>query len=92
MLGWSVSGLLATNAFAGYIATFLGDEKGIGSLIVGLSPDGMIKNISYNALTNFNVGLAGCVSRMEIEVLELSICVIVLLVLSFIAFQRRDIA
>ncbi len=92
LLGWSVSGLLATYAFAGYIATFLGDEKGIGSLIVGLSPDGMIKNISYNALTNFNVGLAGCVSRMEIEVLELSICVIVLLVLSFIAFQRRDIA
>ncbi len=92
LLGWSVSGLLATYAFAGYVATFLGDEKGIGSLIVSLSPDGMIKNISYNALTNFNVGLAGCVDRMSIEVLKLSACVIVLLVLSFIAFRRRDIA
>ncbi|MGA9139505.1 MAG: ABC transporter permease subunit [Methanocella sp.] len=92
LLGWSVSGLLATYAFSGYIATFLGDEKGIGAIIVSLSPDGMIKNISYNALTNFNVGLAGSISRMEIEVLKLSVCVIVLLVLSFVAFQRRDIA
>jgi hypothetical protein len=92
LLGWSVSGLLATYAFAGYIATFLGDEKGIGALIVSLSPDGMIKNISYKALTNFNLGIEGWIHYMGIEVLKLSVCVIVLLVLSFIAFQRRDIA
>ena len=72
LLAWTVSGLMATYAFAGYIGTFLGDEKGIGSLIVGLSPDGMIKNISYKALTNFNVDLAGCIDNMEIEVLKLA--------------------
>jgi ABC-2 type transport system permease protein len=92
LLAWTVSGLMATYAFSGYIGTFLGDEKGIGSLIVGLSPDGMIKNISYNALTNFNVDLWGCIDRLEIEVLKLAIITAVLLVLSFIAFRRRDIA
>ena len=92
LLAWSVSGLLATYAFAGYIATFLGDEKGLGSLIVSLSPDGMIKNISYNALTNFNLDLWGCLDRMGLETFKLAAIVIVLLVLSFVAFQRRDIA
>jgi ABC-2 type transport system permease protein len=92
LLAWTVSGLMATYAFSGYIATFLGDEKGIGSLIVSLSPDGMIKNISYNALTNFNVDLWGCLDRLQIEVLKLAVIMIVLLVLSFVAFRRRDIA
>lgn len=92
LLAWTVSGLMATYAFSGYIATFLGDEKGIGSLIVSLSPDGMIKNISYDALTNFNVDLWGCLDRLQIEVLKLAVIMIALLVLSFVAFRRRDIA
>jgi ABC-2 type transport system permease protein len=92
LLAWTVSGLMATYAFSGYIATFLGDEKGIGSLIVSLSPDGMIKNISYNALTNFNVDLWGCLDRLQIEVLKLAVIMIALLLLSFVAFRRRDIA
>jgi ABC-2 type transport system permease protein len=92
LLAWTVSGLMATYAFSGYIGTFLGDEKGIGGLIVDLSPDGMIKNISYKALTNFNLDLDVCISNMGPDVLKLAVIALVLLVLSFIAFRRRDIA
>ena len=92
LLAWTVSGLMATYIFAGYIGTFLGDEKGIGNLIVGLSPDGMIKNISYKALTNFNLDLGTCFDNMVPEVLKLAALAIGLLVLAFIAFRRRDIA
>jgi ABC-2 type transport system permease protein len=92
LLAWTVSGLMATYAFSGYIGTFLGDEKGIGGLIVDMSPDGMIKNISYKALTNFNIDLSTCIDNMLPEVLKLAGIAIVLLVLSFIAFRRRDIA
>jgi|AGTN01.3.fsa_nt_gi ABC-type transport system involved in multi-copper enzyme maturation, permease component len=91
LLAWTVSGLMATYTFAGYIATFLGDEKGIGNLIVGLSPDGMIKNISYKALTNFNLDIDTCISNMVPEALKLAVIAAVLLVLSFVAFNRRDI-
>ncbi len=92
LLAWTVSGLMATYIFAGYIGNFLGDEKGIGNLIVSLSPDGMIKNISYKALTNFNLDLGTCFDNMVPEVLKLAAIAIGLLVLAFIAFRRRDIA
>ena len=92
LLAWTVSGLMATYAFSGYIGTFLGDEKGIGGLIVGMSPDGMIKNISYKALTNFNIDLTVCIENVGPEVLKLAGIAVVLLVLSFVAFRRRDIA
>ena len=92
LLSWTISGLMATYAFSGYIGTFLGDEKGIGGLIVNLSPDGMIKNISYKALTNFNLDLSACLSNVVPEVLKLGTMAVILLVLAFIAFRRRDIA
>jgi ABC-2 type transport system permease protein len=92
LLAWTVSGLMATYVFAGYIGNFLGDEKGIGNLIVSLSPDGMIKNISYKALTNFNLDLDVCFDNMMPEVLKLTALAIGLLLLAFIAFRRRDIA
>jgi ABC-2 type transport system permease protein len=92
LLAWTVSGLMATYAFSGYIGTFLGDEKGIGGLIVSLSPDGMIKDISYKSLTNFNIDLSVCIENLGPEALKLAGIAIVLLVLSFVAFRRRDIA
>jgi ABC-2 type transport system permease protein len=92
LLAWTVSGLMATYVFAGYIGNFLGDEKKIGNLIVSLSPDGMIKNISYKALTNFNPDLDVCFDNTMPEVLKLAAIAIVLLLCAFIAFRRRDIA
>jgi ABC-2 type transport system permease protein len=92
LLSWTISGLMATYVFAGYIGAFLGDEDKIGGLIVDLSPDGMIKNVSYKALTNFNLDLSTCFDHMWPEVLKLGALAAVLLVLSFVAFRRRDIA
>jgi uncharacterized membrane protein YdcZ (DUF606 family) len=52
----------------------------------------MIKNISYQALTNFNIDLAGCIGRMEADTLKLAAIAIALLLLAIVAFRRRDIA
>ncbi len=92
LLAWSVSGLMTSYAFTGYIAAFLGDEKGIGRLIMDLSPDGMIRNISYNALANFQVDFLRAVGLMGFDVLKLLAILIALARVAFAAFRRRDIA
>jgi ABC-2 type transport system permease protein len=92
LMAWSFSELLIVYSFTGYIAAILGDEKGIGGLIIGISPDGIIKNITYQALTNFTVDLGTCVSLMTDSLMRLTFYVIILLIASCVVFTMEDIA
>lgn len=92
LLAWNFSELMKTMSVTGFIALYLGDLEGITSFFWDISPDGIIRNISYNALEDFSVNFFGCIGLAGYDLAKLLIYVIVLLFISYTVFLRSDIS
>lgn len=92
LLAWNFSELMKTMSITGFIALYLGDLDGITSFFWDISPDGIIRNISYNALEDFSVNYFGCISLAGYDLAKLLIYVIVLMFMSYTVFLRSDIS
>ncbi len=87
-LSWVFIYIILPNiTFASYISLIFGNQQYLGNYIGSLSPSSIIFNrglmTSSNLADAFNAGLS--------EIIKMSLYVIVLLVLSYTAFLRRDI-
>lgn len=91
LIAWSIFELVRIYTFGGYIAMFLGDEEGITTLLCSLSPDGIIKNICLDVLTDFSVNVTGCIELMKPMIAKLAIYVIILALITYATFRWRDI-
>lgn len=79
--------ILPNITFASYISLIFGNQQYLGNLIGSLSPSSIIFNINLMTASNlvdaFNAGV--------LDIIKMSLYVIVLLVLCYTAFLRRDI-
>jgi|AGTN01.3.fsa_nt_gi hypothetical protein len=92
LIVWSFSELLTISSFAGKIAHILGMTDGIGNPIVGVSPDGIVENMTYQALIDFTIDLGTCIDRMTESALMLALYALLLMTASYLVFNRRDVA